>query len=320
MTGATENGEGGSSYHRPVLVEEVVGLLVVDPGGVYLDATLGGGGHAEAILKSLSPRGRVIGLDRDPEAVAHAAQRLSAFGERFAALQSRFSEMREALATRGVDSVSGVLFDLGVSSHQLDTPSRGFSFDRTGPLDFRMDPQAALTAAEVVNRWPEDKLAELFWKFGEERRSRKIARAIVAARRKRPLETTTDLADVVRAASPGPHVAKTLARVFQAIRIAVNQELEELEAGLEAALELLRPGGRLVVIAYHSLEDRLVKQFLRREEPHCVCPPEQPVCTCGRPGRLRILTKKPVVPDEQEVKQNPRARSARLRAAEKLSA
>ncbi len=320
MTGRTGNGEGDSPYHRPVLVEEVVGLLVVESGGVYVDATLGGGGHAEAILRSLSPQGRVVGVDRDPEAIAYAADRLAAFRERFTAVQARFSELREALAAQGIDSVSGILFDLGVSSHQLDTPSRGFSFDKPGPLDFRMDSRSPLTAADVVNTWSERDLAEVLWKYGEERRSRKIARAIVTARQRRRLETTADLVDVVRSVTPAPHRAKTLARVFQAIRIVVNEELDELEKGLAVALDLLKPGGRLVVIAYHSLEDRIVKQFFKREEPHCICPPEQPVCTCGRPGRLRILTRKPVVASDEEVRQNPRARSARLRAAEKLSA
>ncbi len=320
MTSRAGNGEWGSSYHRPVLVEEVVGLLVVESAGVYVDATLGGGGHAEAILRSLGPQGRVVGIDRDHEALAFATERLAAFGERFCAIHARFSELREALAACGIDSVSGVLFDLGVSSHQLDTPSRGFSFDRPGPLDFRMDTRSPFTAADVVNTWSEKELAEVFKKYGEERRSRKIARAIVTARARRRLETTADLAEVVRSVTPVALRAKTLARVFQAIRIVVNEELQELERGLAAALDLLKPGGRLVVIAYHSLEDRIVKQFFKKEEPHCICPPEQPVCTCGRPGRLRILTRKPVVAGDEEIKQNPRARSARLRAAEKLAA
>lgn len=300
-----------SPYHVPVLVREVVDLLVEDPAGTYVDATLGGGGHAAALLDALAPEGRVVGLDRDPEALAAAAARLAGAGDRLRLLRGNFADLAALLEAAAVGPVDGVLLDLGVSSHQLDEPARGFAFAAEGPLDMRMDPQAGTPAAELANTLPEGALADLLFAYGEEPRARRVARAIAA---RRPLATTADLAAAVRAAVPPKEHTKTLARVFQAFRIAVNDELGALERALGAALRVLRPGGRLAVIAYHSLEDRRVKHFLRygnfANEPvrdvygHLLTPWEP-------------VTRRAVRPADEEVAANPRARSARLRVARK---
>jgi len=292
-------GEKGSP-HTPVLLSETLRWLDPRPGGVYVDATVGSGGHAEAILERIGPSGLLIGLDRDPEAIAFAQDRLARFGEAVRLVRANFATLRATLQGLGVARVDGVLMDLGVSSLQLARPERGFSFSLTGPLDMRMDPAIPTTAADLVNRLPEHALAEILARYGEEPFARRIAREIV---RSRPLRTTEELREAVARAVPRrawPRRIDVATRTFQALRIAVNQELEALEQALPQAVDVLVPGGRLVVIAFHSLEDRIVKQFLRRTE------------------RVRILTPKPVRPSPEEVRQNPRARSARLRAAEKL--
>jgi 16S rRNA (cytosine1402-N4)-methyltransferase len=303
-----------SAYHEPVLVREVLDYLVTTDSGVYVDATLGGGGHAEAVLNRLGPEGRVLGLDRDAEAVAFSRGRLARYGGRAVVARAEFASLDAAAASAGVREADGILFDLGVSSRQLDSAERGFSYRMEGPLDLRMDDRLPRTAADVVSDFSERELADLFFRYGEERNSRRIAAAVVRRREKGPVETTTQLADAVRQASPGPFQAKTLSRVFQALRMEVNGEPGQLDAGLESAERLLRPGGRLVVISYHSLEDRTVKRFLRGPEG----PPPRWAPTLPPPkARFRILTRRSVTPSPEECERNPRSRSARLRAAEK---
>ncbi len=303
--------------HVPVLLEEVLAYLAPRPGAVIVDATVGDGGHAEAILQRIAPAGRLIGLDRDPEAVLRAEERLRRYGQNVTLRQANFDALRSMLSEIGVGLVDGVLFDLGASTRQFLSPERGFSFEREGPLDMRMDPHQALTAAELVNTLSERELAALIYRYGEERASRRIARQIVAHR---PLGTTRDLAHAVEAALGGArgrlHPAT---RTFQALRIATNAETDALTSALPQAIECLRPGGRLCVISFHSLEDRIVKQALAAGARGCTCPPDVPVCTCGGQRTLRVITKKPVTSTREELGRNPRARSARLRAAERLS-
>ena len=314
-----ENGPGdplryASAYHAPVLCDDVVQGLVTDRAGVYVDATLGGGGHTAALLERLDPDGRVFGIDQDAEAVAEAGRRLAdemAAG-RLVVLRGNFARMIELLAPYGAHEVDGVLMDLGVSSHQVDAPGRGFSYQAAGRLDMRMDDRLGVSAYEIVNAWDVADLRRILRAYGEEPQADRIARRIVSAR---PVETTGELADVIRAAVPGKSVTKTLARVFQALRIAVNDELDVLEEALRAATGLVRPGGRIAVISYHSLEDRRVKRFLRYGNLE------------GRPvrdlyGRLiapwRPLHRGAIRPGEREISLNPRARSARLRIAERV--
>lgn len=305
-----------SPYHTPVLAREVVEGLVTAPGGVYVDGTLGGGGHAAALLDALSPSALVIGLDQDPDALAAATARSTpalAAG-RFRAVRANFADVEEALSSLGIERVDGVLLDLGVSSHQLDEARRGFAFAADGPLDMRMDATSdAPTAAELVNSLDERALADLFFAYGEEPRSRRVAREVA---RRRPLATTGELAEAVRTAVPFREEAKALARVFQALRIAVNGELDALERALEAALRVLHVGGRLAVIAYHSLEDRRVKHFMRAGDLSGVVRKD----FYGRPlTPWALVTRHAVTASEAEVARNPRARSARLRIAEKQS-
>ena len=317
-----------SPLHLPVMLEEAVHWLAPQPGATLVDATVGYGGHAEALLASVMPGGRLIGLDRDPAALKSSGERLAARCRRegwaedsFMLRQADFRTLPEALASLGLGPVEGILLDLGVSSPQLNEAERGFSFRRSGPLDMRMSPGDPTTAAELVNTWPEDELARLIWEYGEERHSRRIAREIVRRRQLRPLQTTDELAAAVIAGMPPAarhrrtHAAT---RTFQALRIAVNQELSALEAVLEALPDLLAPGGRFVALSYHSLEDRLVKRALLRHSGRCQCPPELPTCQCGASETMRILTRKPLTPGEAEVSANPRARGAKLRAAERL--
>jgi 16S rRNA (cytosine1402-N4)-methyltransferase len=288
--------------HVSVLVREALEYLKVRPDGVYIDSTIGGGGHAEQILKQLTS-GRLLGIDRDPAALAAARERLQAYGERLTLMQGNFAEIDRMHAASGLPPAEGILADLGLSSLQLEDASRGFSFALTGPLDMRMDPSSGVPAEAIVNHASERELADLIFKFGEERHSRRIARAIMKAR---PIRTTTQLAQVVTRAIPsraGLHQIHPATRTFMALRLAVNDELENLERFLPRALSVLAPGGRLVVLSFHSLEDRLVKQAFR---------------SWHEEGRARILTRKVVRPSDEEVEQNPRARSARLRAAEKL--
>src|SRR2546425_146130 len=289
------------ALHRPVLLAETIELLNVRPEGMYIDATVGGGGHAEAILKRLGG-GKLLGIDRDPVALAEAQRRLEAFGERLVLMKGNFAEIDMLHAASGLPPVNGLLADLGMSSLQLEDPSRGFSFNLPGPLDMRMDPETAETAAQLVNRMRERQLADLIFKFGEERHSRRIARAIMRAR---PIRTTTELAQVVTRAIPsraGLYQIHPATRTFMALRLAVNRELESLETFLGKALSVLAPGGRVVLLAFHSLEDRVVKRAFQ---------------TWKRSGEAVVLTRKVVRPSEEEMRANPRARSARLRAAEK---
>jgi 16S rRNA (cytosine1402-N4)-methyltransferase len=303
--------------HLPVLLEETLQLLAPKPGGRYVDATVGLGGHAQGILDRSAPDGRLLGLDADPQALAIARNRLALWGERVELAQGRHTELASIARAHGFDECQGVLMDLGVSSLQLDDAARGFSFREAGPLDMRMDPDGALTADEIVNQWPEQELAHIIHAYGQERHTRRVARAIVAAR---PLRDTAELAAVVARAvrsSGGIHPAT---RTFQALRIAVNGELDSLEQALPQALEILAPGGALVVISFHSLEDRIVKQFMVRESRNCICPPRLPQCVCDHVAQLERLTPKPIRPSDREQETNPRSRSARLRAARKLSA
>lgn len=306
--------------HTPVLLDACMDALSVRPEGVYIDGTLGRAGHASEIVRRLTT-GRLIGIDRDPDALSASAARLEPWRERVTLLRGSFADLDALLNGIGVREVDGMLFDLGVSSPQLEDPSRGFSYLHAAPLDMRMDPAAPLSAWQVVNGWSEDELRRILYEYGEERYAPAIARAIVRRREARPVETTTELADIIRAAMPAralrekQHPAK---RSFQAIRIAVNGELDALEPMLHAAVERLRPGGRLAVITFHSLEDRIVKRMFREFARGCVCPPEFPVCVCGRKPKVRPVTRKPVTPDETELRDNPRSRSAKLRAVEKL--
>jgi 16S rRNA (cytosine1402-N4)-methyltransferase len=313
-----------SATHEPVLLEECLQLLDVRPGIRVLDGTLGLGGHAEAILQRSAPDGSLIGLDVDPAALERARRRLAPFGERATLVQASFRRLGAVLDELGVVTVDGLLLDLGVSSLQLDEPTRGFRFAEATaeetPLDMRMDPTLPDAAAELLAGASEQTLRDLLRRYGELPGAARLARAIVAARRERPLRTAADLLALVRDTGVGrgrKHHPAT--RVFQALRIAVNDELGALAEGLASGVERLAPGGRLVVIAYHSLEDRLVKTRIRELERGCICPPELPECRCGRRPVLRRLTRKPVRPTPEELRRNPRARSARLRAAERLA-
>jgi 16S rRNA (cytosine1402-N4)-methyltransferase len=300
--------------HIPVLHDEVLTGLQVRPGGCYIDATLGAGGHAAGILAASAPNGKLLGLDADPEAVYFARQRLQTFGERAVLEVGNFRHLGKLAPSRGFDRVDGVLLDLGISSRQLADVARGFSFSAEGPLDMRLDPSQGRTAADLVNSLPETALADLLWEYGEERHSRRIARAIMAAR---PLRTTHQLAELVAKTVGRREKIHPATRTFQALRIATNEELAALTESLPQARDLLRPGGRLAVISFHSLEDRIVKRFFRHESRDCICPPEMPVCNCEHQATLRLITRKPLRPSEAEVVENPRSRSARLRLAER---
>jgi 16S rRNA (cytosine1402-N4)-methyltransferase len=311
--------------HLPVLAEEVLAMLAPRSGSLQIDTTLGGGGHTERILEASNPDGRLLGLDADPAAIARVDARLRpVFGDRLVLRQANFRELAEVAPAAGFGAVDGALFDLGLSSFQLADTERGFGFRAGGPLDMRFDTGRGVPAAELLATLDANELTALFRRYGEEPKAGRIARAIVEARREAPIETAEELAALVeRVVPPNPRQPRRThpaTRVFQALRIAVNEELEALEAGLAAAVDLLRPGGRLVVLSYHSLEDRIVKRFLAAERRGCVCPPELPVCVCGRNPRLRLLTRRSVTPTPEEVAANPRSRSARLRAAERLAA
>ena len=310
--------------HIPVLCDKVLEFLKPQPDGIYIDGTVGLGGHSSAILNASAPKGRVIGIDVDPDALVIANERLHAFGDRCCLIKGNFVEMKDLLETRAIEAVHGILLDLGVSSLQLDTPHRGFSFNRPGPLDMRMQAdnnhEGALTAMQVVNYSPMNTLVDIFKRYGEERFAKRIAARIVKTRQQMPITTTTQFAEIVKNAVPQKtskiHPAT---RVFQALRIHINRELENLETGLDAAVSLLKPGGCLCVITFHSLEDRIVKRYFQTSARVCICPPKTPICICEHKPSLQILTKRPIVPDAFAVQQNPRARSAKLRAARKLS-
>ncbi len=310
--------QGVPAYHVPVLVEDVLAYLLVNPRGLYVDGTVGGGGHAAALLSRLAPEATLVGIDRDPDALDFARNRLSYFPEQVILKQANFDQVAEVVRELGFPAVDGILLDLGVSSHQIDSDWRGFSFAQSGPLDMRMEKQQSLSAADVVNTYDYGQLKKIFKLYGEERHAGRIALALVNARKVKPIETTDQLAEIVGRVVPAHFRNKTLARIFQAIRIEVNQELAHLEKALAEALTVLKPGGRLVVISYHSLEDRIVKHFFRKMAQPCECPPEWPTCPCDEEPKVRILTRRPVVPPPEEIARNPRARSAKLRAAEKI--
>jgi 16S rRNA (cytosine1402-N4)-methyltransferase len=300
--------------HIPVLYKEVMAGLRPQSEGRYIDATLGSGGHAAGILTASAPNGKLLGLDADPEAIRFAGQYLRPFGGRAILEVANFRQIEPVARHLGFGQVDGILMDLGLSSRQLSDPERGFSFSLDGPLDMRMDPSQARTAADLVNHLPQAELADLLWRYGEERYSRRIARAIVAAR---PVTTTKQLADLVERTVSRREKIHPATRTFQALRIAVNDELEALSQALVQARNLLQSRGRLAVIAFHSLEDRLVKRFYQQESRDCLCPPEVPICVCEHRATLRVLTSKPVRPTAEEIARNPRSRSARLRIAER---
>jgi len=305
-------------FHIPVLVDRVLDFLIHDPSGVYVDGTVGGAGHSLAILQRLTPRGRLIGIDLDEKALAVAGTRLKPFASQVVLEHANFAEMGSILQSQRLDHVDGILLDLGVSSYQIDTGKRGFSYMSDGPLDMRMATGKGPTAMQVINEYSESELAQVIRRYGEERRWRVLANAIVQQRQKKPVTTTQELVKIIESVIPFHHRIKTLARVFQAIRIEVNGELKNLQLFLERSLSWLCPGGRLVIIAYHSLEDRMVKSFFTSQANPCECPPELPVCVCGKKPTVRLLTRKVVVPSDQEKQANPRSRSARLRAVEKI--
>jgi len=299
--------------HVAVLLDETIAALAPHTGGRYLDGTVGLGGHAERILDESSPNGSLLGLDRDHEALSLARVRLQRFGARAALVHANYAEAVAVAADAGITPLSGLLLDLGVSSLQLDRPERGFSFRAEGPLDMRFDPTTGESANDLVNGAGEEELADVIWRYGEERASRRIARAIV---RSRPIRTTTQLARIIErvVGRPGQRVSPAT-RTFQALRIAVNRELENLASILEDSRSLLESGGRLAVITFHSLEDRIVKQFIQRESRDCVCPPGLPECRCGHTASFRPINRSPITPSEDETRRNPRSRSAKLRSA-----
>ena len=311
---------GMGAPHRPVLLEETMKLLAPERGGLFVDCTVGLGGHSEPILKS-SPDTRVIGMDLDPAALAYSRQRLAPFGDRFRAFQANFRAISSILQQANERDPNGVLADLGVSSVQFDSPERGFSFRFDAPLDMRMDPTSGATAADLLQQLSESEIARIIFEYGEERHSRRIARRIVERREQgKPITTTTELADLVRHATGGHkrHQIHPATRTFQALRIAVNHELEGLGEFVESAVDLLIPDGRFAGISFHSLEDRILKRELRKLSGHCECPPRMPICSCGARKVVEVLTRRPVTPGDQEIDENPRARSAKLRAARKL--
>ncbi len=309
-----------SGAHISVLLHECIDNLNIRPDGIYLDGTLGMGGHSFEIASRLT-EGRLIGIDRDETAIERAGRRLAPFGDKVTLVHGNFSDAAAILNSLGIEGVDGMLFDLGVSSPQLDEAERGFSYMLDAPLDMRMDGSAALTAGEIVNTWDENRLNRILWDYGEERYARRITAAILKRRAERPIETTQELVDVIRAAMPAAalrekqHPAK---RTFQAIRIAVNDELGAIAAMMDSAPDKLNKGGRLCVISFHSLEDRIVKSGIQAREHGCTCPREAPVCTCGFVQTLRSVTRKPILPSAEELEHNPRSRSAKLRVAERV--
>jgi 16S rRNA (cytosine1402-N4)-methyltransferase len=318
VPGGEESALSPAGGHVPVLWREALDLLAPRPGGAYVDCTLGGGGHAAGILERSGPDGRLLGLDADPSALVEAGRRLSPFAGRCTLAHANFGDLEKTARWNGFDEVEGVLFDLGVSSFELDRPERGFSFRGEAPLDMRLDPTRGETAADLVNRLPEAEIAQLLFDYGEESRGRSIARAICAARQRSPVLLTTDLAAIVERAVGRSGRIHPATRTFQALRIAVNHELDTLAAALPQAFDLLVPGGRIVVISFHSLEDRIVKHFFAERARGCICPPVVPVCVCGHKPTVALLTKKAIVPGEEEIARNPRSRSAKLRGARRL--
>ena len=303
-------------HHTPVMVPEIMQALKTQPGGRYIDGTLGEGGHSKSILNAVEPGGQVLGLDADAEAITVATERLMEHGDAFLAINTNFRDIRATALRYEFVPVHGVLFDLGVSSLQLDRESRGFSFRRSDPLDMRFSFDQQLTAADIINEYAESELADLIFHLGEDRAARRIARLIV---QKRPINTSLELAELIEKVSPrrGKRMHPAT-RTFQAIRIAVNDELSALETALEQAVSLLGQGGRLAVISYHSLEDRIVKNFIRKQASDCICPPGTPVCSCNHLATLKMISRRPLTPTDSEIETNQRSRSAKLRVAERI--
>ncbi|MDO4477953.1 MAG: 16S rRNA (cytosine(1402)-N(4))-methyltransferase RsmH [Lachnospiraceae bacterium] len=307
--------------HKSVLLKETVDGVNVRPGGLYVDGTLGGGGHSEEILKRLGDSGKLIGIDRDEEAIAAASKRLAIFGERFQAVHSNYGDMPAALKALGIDKVDGIVLDLGVSSYQLDNAERGFSYMADAPLDMRMDRSQPMTAYDIVNGYSEHDLTRIIREYGEDKCARSIASHIVKAREEKPVSTTGELVDIIRASIPmklqksGGHPAK---RTFQALRIELNQELTVLRDCIDSLIDCLAEGGRLSIITFHSLEDRIIKEAFRRNENPCTCPPSFPVCVCGKKSKGRVVTRKPILPSAEEMAENSRAKSAKLRVFEHI--
>ncbi len=302
--------------HTSVLLEETIENLDIKPEGIYLDGTLGGGGHACEVARRLKGAGRLIGIDQDEDAIAAAGERLRDFGDRVTLIRDNYANAVKVLAGIGIHGVDGIVLDLGVSSYQLDNEERGFSYRYDAALDMRMDRRQSLSAGEIVNEYSEEQLTRILRDYGEEKFARQIARHIVAARKDKPLETTGELNEIIKASIPakmravGGHPSK---RTFQAIRIACNRELEVLQDSLDGMIDLLQPGGRLCVITFHSLEDRIVKNAFRRNENPCTCPPDFPVCVCGKASKGTVITRKPILPTARETEENNRAKSAKLR-------
>ena len=309
--------------HKSVLLEETIAYLNIRPDGIYADGTLGGGGHASEVLKRLGPSGRYIGIDQDADALAAAGERLKPFGDRVTIVRDNYENMGAVLKKLGISQVDGILLDLGVSSYQLDTPERGFSYKTDTVLDMRMDQRQRVTAKDIVNGYSESELYRIIRDYGEDKFARNIAKHIAAAREKKSIETTGQLVEIIREAVPakaqmtGGHPAK---KTFQAIRIELNHELDVLNHSIDQMIGLLKPGGRFCIITFHSLEDRIVKNSFRRNENPCTCPPNFPVCVCGKVSRGRVVTKKPVLPGEEELTENKRAKSAKLRVFERAQA
>lgn len=310
--------------HLPVLLNEAINFLQCESGKIYVDTTLGDGGHAEYILKKSSPDGLLIGIDRDEDSIKFTRKRLTSYKERMFLFHGNFANMKNIIKEKaGISKVDGILFDLGVSTRQLMMAERGFSFSHDAPLDMRMDRSTALNAAEIINKASEDKLIDIIKRYGEERWAKKVAHAIVRERREMPVTGTSQLSNIVISAIPPAYrFGKRIhpaTKTFQAIRIAVNKEIEVLEDAIRDAIDILNIGGRICVISYHSLEDRVVKVLFREVERGCICPHDIPECICGRKGVIRILTKKPLTPSDEEIKKNPRSRSAKLRVAERIA-
>ena len=306
--------------HTSVLLEEVLDNLAIRPDGIYVDGTLGGGGHSFHILERLTEGGRLIGIDQDTDAIAAAGERLACYGDAVTIVHDNYEHMAEVLLDLGIREVNGILLDLGVSSYQLDNPERGFTYRTDAPLDMRMDRSSALSARDIVNSYPEEELVRILREYGEERCAARIAANIVRERKKKPLETTGELSSIVRASMPAKMREKggnPDKRTFQAIRIACNRELDVLRDSLDTMIDLLAPGGRLCVITFHSLEDRIVKNAFRRNENPCTCPPEFPVCVCGKKSKGKVITRKAIAPGAEELRTNRRSASAKLRVFEK---
>jgi len=306
--------------HTSVLLYETVDSLNIRPDGIYVDGTLGGGGHASLVLSRLGEQGRLIGLDQDADAIAAAGERLKEYGDRVTVIRTNYENIKDALASQGISGADGIYLDLGVSSYQLDTASRGFTYREDAPLDMRMDQRNTQTAADIVNTYSEMELYRIIRDYGEDRFAKNIAKHIVRQRQEKPYETTGELIETIKAAIPakiratGGHPAK---RTFQAIRIELNHELDVLNCSIDTMIDLLNPGGRLSIITFHSLEDRIVKKRFRDNENPCICPPEFPVCMCGRKSKGTVITRKPIVPGEEELEYNKRSKSSKLRVFER---